>query len=72
MKLIEIMKRKNCPKYRNGELNEAHKEVFKNIRRQYPFTEIRMFECFDLCIISGFEEMCDNCGKCEGLYDKEY
>lgn len=25
----------------------------------------------DLCIISGFEEMCDNCGECEELYNEE-
>lgn len=36
-----FMKKINCPHYQNGELNEAHKEVFKNSGKQYPFTEMR-------------------------------
>ena len=36
-----FMKKKNCPSYEYGEINEAHKELFKMIGKQYPFTEMR-------------------------------
>lgn len=37
----EFFKNKNCPSYKNGEINQGHKEVFKKTGREYPFTEIR-------------------------------
>ena len=36
-----FMKKKICNKYENGEINQAHKEFFKKIGREYPFTETR-------------------------------
>lgn len=37
----EFFKNKNCPSYKNGEINQGHKEAFKKTGREYPFTEIR-------------------------------
>lgn len=37
----QFMKKKNCPVYKNGELNEYHKKVFERYGEQYPFTEMR-------------------------------
>ena len=36
-----FMKKKNCPFYEHGEINEAHKELFECRGKQYPFTELR-------------------------------
>ena len=36
-----FFKNKNCPDYEQGEINQAHKEHFKKVGREYPFTEIR-------------------------------
>ena len=36
-----FMKKKNCPFYEHGEINEAHKKVFERLGKQYPFTEMR-------------------------------
>ena len=36
-----FMKKKNCPDYRNGGLNEYHKKIFERVGEQYPFTEMR-------------------------------
>jgi len=35
-----FMKKKNCPNYQNGELNEYHKKFFERLGKQYPFTEL--------------------------------
>ena len=37
----EFFKNKNCSLYENGEINQGHKEFFKKVGREYPFTEIR-------------------------------
>ena len=37
----EFFKNKNCLSYENGEINQGHKEYFKKVGREYPFTEIR-------------------------------
>lgn len=36
-----FMKNKNCEFYKNGKINQEHKEYFKRIGKKYPFTEIR-------------------------------
>lgn len=36
-----FMKRKNCPLYEHGELNEAHKELFECCGKEYPFTPLK-------------------------------
>lgn len=36
-----FMKNKNCELYKNGKINQGHKEYFKKIGMKYPFTEIR-------------------------------
>ena len=35
------MKNKSCELYEYGRTNQAHKEFFKKIGKEYPFTEIR-------------------------------
>ena len=37
----EFFKNKNCSSYENGEINQGHKEYFKKVGREYPFTEMR-------------------------------
>lgn len=37
----EFFKNKNCSLYENGEINRGHKEFFKNLKKEYPFTEMR-------------------------------
>lgn len=37
----EFFKNKNCLSYENGEINQGHKEFFKKLGREYPFTEMR-------------------------------
>lgn len=37
----EFFKNKNCPNYKNGEINQGHKDFFKKLGEEYPFTEIR-------------------------------
>ena len=37
----KFMKNKSCELYQNGKTNQAHKEFFKKIGKEYPFTEIR-------------------------------
>lgn len=37
----EFFNNKNCPSYENGEINQGHKEFFKKLGSEYPFTEIR-------------------------------
>ena len=39
--LREFMSSKNCKHYVNGELNQTHKELFKESGREYPFTELK-------------------------------
>lgn len=39
-----FMKKKNCPNYKNGKLNEGHKEFFEKVGKQYPFTELRRYK----------------------------
>lgn len=36
-----FMKNKNCEFYKYGKTNQGHKEYFKGIGKEYPFTEIR-------------------------------
>ena len=36
-----LFKNITCPYYKNGEINQGHKEYFKKVGREYPFTEIR-------------------------------
>ena len=36
-----FMKNKNCEFYKDGKINQEHKEYFKEIGMEYPFTEIR-------------------------------
>lgn len=36
-----FMKNKNCEFYKNGKINQEHKEHFKENGMKYPFTEIR-------------------------------
>ena len=36
----KFMKNKICEVYRHGEVNQAHKEFFKRIGEEYPFTEV--------------------------------
>lgn len=36
-----FMKSKVCPYYTYGEVNEAHKNLFKRIGREYPLEEIK-------------------------------
>lgn len=36
-----FMKSKNCELYKDGKVNQYHKEYFKRIGKEYPFTEIR-------------------------------
>ncbi len=35
-----FMKNKVCDFYKQGEINQDHKEFFKKIGREYPFTEL--------------------------------
>ena len=37
----DFFKNKNCPSYQNGEINQGHKEFFKKLGEEYPFTEMR-------------------------------
>ena len=37
----KFMKNKNCELYVNGEINQGHKEFFKKLGKEYPFTEMR-------------------------------
>lgn len=37
----EFFKSKNCCNYEYGELNQGHKEFFKKMGKEYPFTEMR-------------------------------
>lgn len=37
----EFFKNKSCPYYENGKINQGHKEYFKRVGREYPFTEMR-------------------------------
>lgn len=37
----EFFKNRNCSAYENGEINQGHKEFFKKLGREYPFTEKR-------------------------------
>lgn len=36
-----FMKNKICELYTYGEVNQDHKDFFKKIGKEYPFTEIR-------------------------------
>lgn len=36
-----FMKSKNCELYKNGKINQGHKEFFARVGKEYPFTEIR-------------------------------
>lgn len=36
-----FMKPKNCNSYKNGKLNQAHKDIFKKYGKKYPFTEMK-------------------------------
>lgn len=36
-----FMKNKVCEFYEHGEVNQEHKEFFRIIGKEYPFTEIR-------------------------------
>ena len=36
-----FMKNKNCFLYEFGKLNQDHKEFFKKVGEEYPFTEMR-------------------------------
>lgn len=36
-----FMNKRNCDLYENGEINQAHKEYFKKVGKEYPFTEMR-------------------------------
>lgn len=36
-----FMKNKVCNDYKNGDINQAHKELFKRLGKEYPFTEMR-------------------------------
>lgn len=37
----EFFKNKNCLSYEYGEINQGHKEFFKKLGSEYPFTEIK-------------------------------
>lgn len=37
----EMFKNKNCSSYENGKINQGHKEFFKKLGEEYPFTEMR-------------------------------
>ena len=37
----QFFKNKNCPSYKYGEINQAHKEVFERLGKEYPFTEMK-------------------------------
>lgn len=37
----KFMNKRNCDLYENGEINQAHKEYFKKVGKEYPFTEMR-------------------------------
>ena len=37
----DFMKNQVCNNYKNGDINQAHKEIFKKLGREYPFTEMR-------------------------------
>lgn len=36
-----FMRKKNCPFYEHGEINEAHKELFECRGKEYPFTPLK-------------------------------
>lgn len=36
-----FMKNKDCKWYKNGKINQGHKEFFARVGKEYPFTEIR-------------------------------
>lgn len=36
-----FMKNKNCEFYKDGKINQEHKEYFLKNGKKYPFTEIR-------------------------------
>lgn len=36
-----FFKNKNCLSYENGKINQGHKEFFKKMGKEYPFTEMR-------------------------------
>ena len=37
----KFYKNKNCSSYEYGEINQGHKEFFKKLGSEYPFTEIK-------------------------------
>lgn len=37
----EFFKNKNCLSYEYGKINQGHKEFFKKLGKEYPFTEMR-------------------------------
>lgn len=37
----KFMKSENCELYRQGKINQEHKEFFTRLGKEYPFTEIR-------------------------------
>lgn len=41
--LGKFMKGENCELYRQGKINQEHKEYFARLGKEYPFTEIKLF-----------------------------
>lgn len=37
----EFFKNKNCSSYENGAINQGHKDFFKKVGEEYPFTEMK-------------------------------
>ena len=37
----KFMKKGNCEFYKNGDINEAHKDFFMKCGQEYPFTEMK-------------------------------